>query len=349
MQATLPTPTSARRHSAFLALVALTAAVYAVEALVVRSPHFALHPQLFAGAVAFDLTIGVPFLYWLLVVRPGHARASTLLFVFLVSLLGARLVLPVAQHGLLAYQWLLVAPLELGIVAYVIVKIRRTARGLRGATTTFDVPERIAAALHEAFPNPIVGRLLATEVTLVWYALASWQRAPHVPPQARAFSYHRANGLAALLWAFVAVSVVELFVVHLLVHGYSSRAAWTLSAVSMIGIVWLVGFIRALVLRPVLVFPDRLVARGGILWTAEIPRDAIEAVESGWAVRAPASETPGYIRITPVAQPNVLLRLRTDVEAYGLYGRRRRVRVMALSVDKPAALAELLKGGKFDS
>jgi hypothetical protein len=343
MQATLPRLPSARRHSVLLALVAITA-VYAVEAIVVRSPDFAVHPRLLAGAVAFDLTIGVPFLYWLLVVRRGHARASTLLVVFLASFFGARLVLPVAQHGLLAYEWL-VAPLELGIIAYVIAKIRRTARGLRGAPASLDVPERIAAALHNAFPEPIVGRLLATEITLGWYALASWRREPHAPSGAKAFSYHRANGLAALLSALVAASVVELFVVHLLVQLYSSRAAWTLSAVSAVGIVWLVGFVRAIALRPVLVFPDRLVARGGIHWTAEIPREAIDVVESGWAVRAPHTGTPGYLRITPVAQPNVLLRLRTAVEAHGLYGRRRSVRVIAMSVDEPAALAELLRNG----
>jgi hypothetical protein len=344
MQATLPGLPSTRRH-ALLAFVAIAAAVYAVEATVVRGAQVAAHPQLFAGAVAFDLTIGVPFLYWLLVVRPGHARASNLLGVFLASLLGARLVLSGPQDRLFGYEWILVAPLELGIVAYVIVKVRRAARGLRGAPATLDVPERIAAALNDAFPNPIVGRLLAAEVTLGWYALASWGREPHAPSAVKAFSYHRKTGLAALLWAGIAASVIELFVVHLVVQAYSARAAWTLSAVSVVGIVCLIGFVRALVLRPVLVFPDRLVVRGGILWTAEIPREAIEAVESGWALRAPRGGTPGYLGITPVVQANVLLRLRADVEARGLYGRRRTVRVISLSVDEPAALAELLRGG----
>ena len=119
--------------------------------------------------------------------------------------------------------------------------------------------------------------------------------------------------------------------------------AWTLSAVSGISIVWLLGFVRALVLRPVLLFPDRLVVRGGIQWTADVPRAAIESVEHGWTVRAPGKRTAGYLRATPLVQPNVLLRLRTPVEVRGMYGRRRTVHLIGVSVDDPAALAEALR------
>lgn len=346
MQTNLPAAAAARRRYALLAAVLVTATIYIIEGILVRSPRFELHPQLLGGAVVFDLTVSVPFLYWLLIVRPGHARASSILAVFLASLLGARLLLPAAQHQLLTYERLLVAPLELGVIAYVIVKIRRTARGLRGAPTALDVPERIAAALHDVFPAPIVGRLLATELALGWYALASWRRAPHVPAEAMAFSYHRRNGLVAILSALVAISVVELGIVHLLVQSRSPRAAWVLSAVSVIGIVWLVGFVRSLVLRPVLLFPDRLVARGGIQWTAEIPRETIESVETGSAVRVPAKGSPGYLRTTPVAQPNLVIRLRREVEARGMYGLRRMVRTVSLSVDEPGALADWLSDGR---
>ena len=343
MPATLPASDSARRHAAFVNLAVITAVIYAVELFVVRSSRFALHPQLLSGAVVLDLTVGIPTLYWVMIVRPGHARASTILAAFLVSVLGARLVLPVTQHQFLAYERLLAVPVELGIIAYVIVKVRCAGQALRGAPATLDVPERIDAALHDAFPNPIVGRLLATELTLGWYALASWRRAPHVGDATAWFSYHRKNGLIALLAALIGVTAVELLVVHLLVHAYSARAAWALSAVSGIGIVWLLGFVRALVLRPVLLYPDRLVVRGGIQWTADVPRAAIESVEHGWTVRAPGKRTPGYLRATPLVQPNLMLRLRTPVEARGMYGRRRAVHLIGLSVDDPAALAEALR------
>jgi hypothetical protein len=137
-------------------------------------------------------------------------------------------------------------------------------------------------------------------------------------------------------------AVVELFVVHLLVHARSPRLAWALAAVSALGIVWLLGFIRALVLRPVLVSPQRVVVRAGVQWQLEIPRAAIERIEAGRVLRAPSKRAPGHLQGTPVAQPNVMITLREPLEAHGLYGRRKLVRTVSLSLDDPAGFARLI-------
>lgn len=344
MQATLPSPTlqGPRLRPALLLLLVLTAVVYGVEIAAVHSASFAEHPQTIAGAVAFDLTVFVPFLYWALVVRRKLARASTVVGVFLASLVGARLVLPVGETGMLLWERLLVAPVELGIIAYVVVKVRRTTRAMRGSPMVLDVPERIALALRDAFPNPMVERALSTELTLFYYAFASWGRAPHVPPGATPFSYHRKNGVVGLLSAVLGAAIVELFVVHLLVHTRSPRAAWTLAAFSVLGIVWLLGFIRAIVLRPVLVDADGVVVRAGVQWQLEIPRGMIERVDTGRTVKAPSKRAAGHLQGTPVAQPNVLITLREPLEARGLYGRRRMVRTVSLSLDDAAAFATTL-------
>lgn len=337
-------PTLPRLKPTLLALGAVVAAVYLVEGFVVRSGAFGRHPQLVAGAVAFDLTIFVPALYWLTVVRRGLARWSTVIGVFVASLIGARLVLPVGQAGMLVWERLLVAPVELGIIAYVVVKVRRTTRSLRHASSMSydDVPERIALALRDAFPNPMVERALSSELTLMYFAVASWRRAPHVPPGATPFTYHEKSGIVGLFSAVLGAAVVELFVVHLLVHSRAPRAAWTLAALSALGIIWLVGFIRALVLRPVLVTDDALVVRAGAAWTLEIPRNAIERVEGGRIVKAPSKRAPGHLQGTPVAQPNLLVTLRHPLEARGLYGRRKVVRTVSMRLDEPDRFRALL-------
>lgn len=335
-------PALPRLKPTLLVLGAVVAAIYLVEAVVVRSGAFVRHPQLFAGAVAFDLTIFVPVLYWLAVVRRGLARWSTVLGVFVASLVGARLVLPVGQAGMLLWERLLVAPVELGIIAYVVVKIRRTTRAMRGSPVVLDVPERIALALRDAFPNPMVERALSSELTLMYFALASWRRPPHVPPGATAFTYHKKSGIVGLLSAVLGAAVVELFVVHLLVHTRAPRIAWTLAALSALGIVWLVGFIRALVLRPVLVTDGDLVVRAGAAWTLEVPRAAIERVDGGRIVSAPSKRAPEHLQGTPVAQPNLLVTLRQPLEARGLYGRRKLVRTVSMRLDEPERFRAVL-------
>src|SRR5258708_34210956 len=74
-------------------------------AVIARSQH-AARPAV-AFAVSADLTLPLPALYWLLVVRTGRARVLTLAPVFLACLALAALLLPAGQRGIL--PWL--APL----------------------------------------------------------------------------------------------------------------------------------------------------------------------------------------------------------------------------------------------
>src|SRR6266849_3707664 len=88
---------AARRPLVFAALaVAAVAAEYAV----VASRGFALHPTGFSAAVIFDLVVGLPLAWWLLVVRPGAARPRSLVPVALAGLAVAAALLP-GQRGLL--------------------------------------------------------------------------------------------------------------------------------------------------------------------------------------------------------------------------------------------------------
>ncbi|MDE3053675.1 MAG: hypothetical protein KGJ70_07305 [Gemmatimonadota bacterium] len=325
-----------------LPFVALAASIYALEYALAHSAAAAAHPAL-PLAVTLDLTLVVPALYWLLVIRPAGAPPARVVAVFVLSILGARLVLRPDQREYLSYARFLGAPVELALIAWVAVKVRRAARGFHGAGADADVPERIGAALADAFPYPVVGRVFATELALGWYAFASWRRPPHVPPGTRAFTYHCRSGLVALLSAVVAACVVELFVVHLVVRAFSPRAAWALSAVSAVGVVWLVGLARAIVLRPVLVTASGIAVRSGALWTLDVPFAALARADTG-RVAPPARGAPGVLRVGGNGRPTALLTLRQPLVARGPYGRSKAVTTVALVLDEPAAFADAISG-----
>lgn len=178
---------------------------------------------------------------------------------------------------------------------------------------------------------------LGTEVEILRYALLSWGSAPDVPAGMRALTARKSGAVVALAALCVAVSV-EAIAVHFLVRVASVRVAWLVTILSVVSLVWLVGFTRALVLRPTLLGADRLVVRIGLLWTLEIARGEIAHVAIGRGT-APANGTPGYARFSVLAQPNVLLTLHRPHEARGLYGKRRLVTRVGLFLDEPGALA----------
>lgn len=316
-------------------------AIYAIEIAAARSAAAVTHPVV-PLAVTFDLVVFVPALYWLLVIRPAGASATRVVAAFMLSLLGARFVLLPDQRAYLLYARFLIAPFELALMAYVVIKVRRAARGYRAAGLAADVPERIAAALANAFPYAIVGKIFTTEMALGYYALFSWRHAPHVPAGADAFTFHRKSGLIGLYAAVIGASVVELFVAHLVVHAFSPRLAWSISVVSAFGVLWLLGFTRAIVQRPVLVTAGGAVVRNGVQWTLDVPFAAIERVETG-RVKALDRRAPESLRVGGSGRPSAVLHLRQPLTAIGAYGRARPVRTVSLTLDDAPAFARALR------
>ena len=84
--------------------------IYAAAILILHSQLFAQNPELGAFAITLDLTLSVPLLYYLLVIRRTPVPPITLLPVVTLSLLGAFLLLPpkhqnylsVTKYGFLA-------------------------------------------------------------------------------------------------------------------------------------------------------------------------------------------------------------------------------------------------------
>jgi hypothetical protein len=121
----------------------------------------------------------------------------------------------------------------------------------------------------------------------------------------QAFSYHRA--IAPMLWAFVAIALVELIVVHLLLAHWSRTAALILSALSLASILWLVSVIRSFRRLPVLITPDALVMRVGTLKGATVPLSQVAGLRESWD--AEWLRRRDVLNLALIAYPNVVVML----------------------------------------
>jgi hypothetical protein len=132
------------------------------------------------------------------------------------------------------------------------------------------------------------------EMSILYYAFAAWRRPPFTAG-AEAFSYHKRNALVAILYTAVLASVVETIAVHFVVRTFAPRVALALLALSIFGVVWLVGFARSVQLRPILVSPTTLHVRTGLAWSVDIARTNIARVTVG-RIAAPPKKTAEYLR-----------------------------------------------------
>ncbi|WP_346732032.1 hypothetical protein, partial [Sphingomonas sp. GC_Shp_5] len=305
--------------------------VIALAALAIRTPLAAAHAL---AALLLILWIVPDTLMLARLARtrrpPPQAIVGVLAGACVIVALGAPAPLRAAMTGAPALVAAMLA-IVLAHLGWAAVRARRMLGDSAAA------PDRWIAAAGQ-FAPPLLVRLAAAELRVIHLALFRWGGSADIPADSRGFAYHR--HLAPICTALLILSGIETGVYHLLVGHWSRTAALVLFAISDLGFVYLVGLIKSFRLRPILITPDGVRVRGGLLIDQRIDLASITAVATeivGDEVRAPAT-----LNAALLAWPNVLLRL--DPPLLCRTGRRqRRYTAVAFRLDDPAPFVRLLR------
>ena len=302
----------AHPRTAFLVLLAF---VLAAEAAALASRGMVTHPRLIRAAVLFDLCLVPAGLWWALVVRRGLARPRTIARVALAA---------VALCALLFGREvrLLAVPLELALIWVAVSSVRKALRARQAA----DAASALRDGLTDALGSSVVARAVATELSIFWYALFSWGRG--APP---GFTAYKRAGWIAIYIAILLACLAEAIPLHFLFRRWGPLAAALSVTVHVYTALWLIGDLRALVLRPLRIERGLLLLRIGLRWEADVPLEEIVAVER-------PVKSPG-LKLGVLGTPNLAIRLRQPMEVQGPFGIRRTSGTLLLQVDEPEALA----------
>ncbi|RZK61432.1 MAG: hypothetical protein EOO59_05090 [Hymenobacter sp.] len=325
------------RSGPFVLFGLLAAGLLAVEYLAVHRADFASRPAL-PPAVAFDLLVVLPGLFYALVVRRYRLPVSTVAAVFGGGLALSHWLLPALP--LLAWAERLAGVLEVATTSYAAVRLRRIVRAYGEAR---QQSADFLVNLHTAI-EPVLGRLagaLTPEVALVRYAVLGGWAPLEVEAGEQAFSTYQKSGFVALLATFAGLSVLEMAAAHLVVGHWYPRAAWGLTLLSAYSLLWLLAHGHAVRCRPVLVAGSTLVVRVGMLWQVAIEKNQIVGLEkiTDMPPAAPGLFNAAHLLLTP---PNLLLTLAAPHVVRGPYGLARTAQRLAIYVDEPAAFSQQL-------
>jgi len=317
--------TPRRRYSIFF-LLALT--IHVADSAVTRSIADPSRRALVSAAASADVILVVSLLYYWLLVRPGIRSSGSLSFIALLGCLHATYFWPSAGSLRLVFA----ASCESGVIALIAVGVLRAKRKPQS-----DPLDTINSALASGFLPPPVARMLAAEFGTLYYALFTWRSKAHAPSDAEAFSIHRQSGQADLLSGLALAGILEIVPVHLVLHRWTAAGAWIATASSIYAVIWLFGLSRSIQLRPVLVGPDYLDLRYGVLFRLIVEPHHIARVS-----RFDPADAPGAAILPKGSQPNLCIELTQEQMAEGLFGIRRRVKRIALAADNPLALEQAL-------
>ncbi|PZU09888.1 MAG: hypothetical protein DI605_08675 [Sphingomonas sp.] len=140
-----------------------------------------------------------------------------------------------------------------------------------------------------------------------------------------------------MLWALVAISLVEMMVVHLLIALWSPALGLCLSLASLVLMIWLVRLIRSFPRLPVMVGEGGIVMRAGTLRRIDVPVALVAGLREEWS--AETLKDRAIARLSLLAYPNIVIDLVEPIEMRG----GRCIRAIAHRLDDPAAFSAALR------
>lgn len=298
------------------------------------------NPDLIATAITFDLVATIPVLYYFLVLRPRQSSLLLLVPCIIICMAIANRLVPPGNQAYLKSLERLSVVLEFIVLVALVLRIRKFSRRYREAKAgSVHFTDALFSTLRETLSDRVIYEVVFLEFFLLYFAFAGWFLKPvAVSPGRQHFTYHRKSGYVGILTGMMMVLVAETVALHVIVQHWSAAAAWVLTILSIYGALWLIGDYHMIRTHPIVLTDETLYLRIGMRWRANIPVQNVSGILLGTPRN---SKSPDYLRAS-VLWPGATLVLKNPVEVEGLFGRRKTVTRIGLSLDDPESLRSAL-------
>lgn len=323
--------------------IGIRAFVLFVLASVVGNYVAVRQPSLADAGSYFELVMMAQvFLLWpllfLLLVYPVTRKARHLMIPIAIGVLCTSRILPADWKHYWRYvetlRWVVVGGFLVAEV-WVMALLLRSLTRLRGT----DAPEdMIREIVTRYLGDSVASRLMATELLMWFFSLASWRSRGYRYAGKEFFTTHEHDHNISTQRAFLILIGAEMPIMHGLLWLWSPTAAWIVTAISVYGYFWLLGEYRASLLRPVSIDDEFLYLRYGLLGNEKVPLQAIASVRS---FNQPMRRQRGLLRHTPAMRPNLRIQLHGPTEIKHMFGTST-YETIVLGVDEPARLMSAL-------
>lgn len=309
----------------------------ALIVFIVKSPIFALDVNKMAFAITFDLLLTIPFVYFLLIRKTKIPKTTIVPSLILGLVIGSIILPPENQYYLSLFKNWVMPVVELTILTFVAYNVRKTIKRFKqNKTIALDFFTVLKNTCYEILPKQAVIPF-ATEIGVFYYGFIYWKRRALKENE---FSYHKSSGTIALLIVIILLVVVETFVFHLLLVKWSNTAAWVLTILSIYTAIQLFGFIKSMAKRPTSIENNKLNLRYGIMSESTIDLSEIESVEITSKDIEFNEEVRKLSILGELESHNVIIKLNKENTLTGLYGIKRKFKVLAIYLDNKTAFKD---------
>lgn len=311
--------------------------IIAAMIFIAKSSIFNENPSNLSTGITFDLLLTVPFVYFLLIRKTNIPKTTVVPFI-IIGIVTCSLILPTEnQYYLNLFKTWVLPIVEVSILSFVIFNIRKAIKRYNlNKTESFDFFTTLKNTCYEILPRAAAIPAV-TEISVFYYGFIYWRKRKLKENE---FSYHKNSGTISLLIAIVFIIGIETVVLHVLLVKWSAIVAWVLTFLSIYSGIQIFGFLKSMLKRPISIEKNRLYLRYGIMNETSIEIDNIESIVLSTKDIEPNKETRRLSILGELEGHNIIIRLKKENTLFGLYGIKRKYKVLALYVDEKAKFQE---------
>ncbi len=295
-----------------------------------KSSVFNANPNGMSIGITFDLLLTAPILYFLLI-RKTNIPKTTVVPFLIVGIITCSLILPTENQYYLNLFKVWVLPIvELSVLLFVIYNIRKGIKYYKlKKSEAFDFFSTLKNTCYEILPKAAVIPVV-TEIAVFYYGFIYWKKSKL---KSNEFTYHKNSGTIALLIAIIGIVAIETVTFHALLVKWNETVAWVFTFVSIYSGIQIFGFLKSMLKRPIAIKNNKLYLRYGIMTETTIDLKNIDSVELSSKDIEFNKETRKLSFLGALEPHNVIIRLKEKNTLIGLYGIKRKFKVLALYVD----------------
>jgi hypothetical protein len=313
--------------------------ILGVVLAIAKSSIFIANPNSLSIGITFDLLLTVPFVYFLLIRKTSIPKTTVVPFL-IFGVIICSFILPIEHQNYLSlFKIWLLPVVELSILSFVIFNVRKGIKRYKLIKNeSLDFFTTLKSTCYDILPKGIVMPVV-TEIAVFYYGFLNWRKRELKNNE---FTYHKDSGTIALLIAVIFIVAIETFVIHILVLRWNNTVAWILTFLSIYSAIQILGLLRSMPKRPISIENGRLYLRYGIMNETTIEFNKIESIILSSKDIELTTETRRLSILGELESHNVVIRLKEENTLYGLYGIKRKYKVLALYVDNKVEFQDQL-------
>jgi len=312
--------------------------LFLISVLLMKSSMFQ-NNKVLSLAVTVDILITTPLIYYFLI-RNTKVPKTTVVPILIIGItLGSYFMPSEEQYYLSLFKFWVLPIVEITLLTFIIFKVQNAIRKFKAhKTDTLDFFDALQNACSEIFPKRLVIPI-ATEVGVIYYGFINWRTRKL---DINEFTYHKKSSSIAIFLALILIIVGETVGVHFLLAKLSGLAAWILTGLSAYTVVQVLGFAKSISKRPISLEDKEVALRYGIINEARILYTNIESIELSTKELGKSKQVKDLSPLGDTVGHNVIISLKTESVLTGLYGIRKKFKVISFHLDEPERFKEMV-------